>query len=130
LIHVEPAEKPVRRLAVPLASSDGSISQHFGTAPYFVLRDVRVEDGALLEQRVVTNPYAGDPRGRGLKVAEWLLEQGVDALFTADDIRGKGPGYALGDAGVQVMITAAERIEEALADAHSAAAQVLESTSP
>jgi cation diffusion facilitator family transporter len=134
LIHVEPADKPVRRLAVPLAASDGSISQHFGTAPYFIFRDVRVEDGALLEQRVVTNPYAGDPRGRGLKVAEWLLEQRADALFTADDIRGKGPGYALGDAGVEVVITEAERVDEALADSHSAAARgteppVLESTS-
>jgi cation diffusion facilitator family transporter len=134
LIHVEPADKPVRRLAVPLAASDGSISQHFGTAPFFALRDVQVEDGTLLEQRVVTNPYAGDPRGRGLKVAEWLLEQGADALFTADDIRGKGPGYALGDAGVEVVITEAEKVDEALADSHSAAARgteppVLESTS-
>ena len=134
LIHVEPADKPVRRLAVPLAASDGSVSQHFGTAPFFALRDVRVEDGALLEQRVVANPYAGDPRGRGLKVAEWLLEQGVDVLFTADDIRGKGPGYALGDAGVEVMITEAESVDEALADSPSATARgpeprVLESTS-
>jgi cation diffusion facilitator family transporter len=108
LIHVEPNEKPTRRLALPLADENGSISQHFGTAPYFSFKDVRVEDGSLLEQRIVPNPYAGDPRGRGLKVAQWLLAQKVDVLQTADDIREKGPGYALGDAGVEVVITGAE----------------------
>jgi cation diffusion facilitator family transporter len=105
LIHVEPNEKPTRRLALPLADENGSISQHFGTAPYFSFKDERVEDGSLLEQRIVPNPYAGDPRGRGLKVAQWLLAQKVDVLQTADDIREKGPGYALGDAGVEVVIT-------------------------
>jgi hypothetical protein len=38
----------------------------------------------------------------------------VDRLITADDVRGKGPGYALGDAGVEVVITNAEELEEAL----------------
>ena len=104
LIHVEPNAKPMRRLALPLADENGSASQHFGTAPYFAFKDVRVEDSALLEQRIIPNPYAGDPRGRGLKVAQWLLAQKVDVLLTADDIREKGPGYALGDAGVEVVI--------------------------
>jgi cation diffusion facilitator family transporter len=115
LIHVEPADKSIQRLAVPLADAHDAVSRHFGTAPFFALRDVRVEDGALVEQRVVPNPYAGDPRGRGLKVAQWLLAQGVDRLITADDVRGKGPGYALGDAGVEVVITDAKELEEALA---------------
>jgi predicted Fe-Mo cluster-binding NifX family protein len=119
LIHVEPAQRSTRRIAVPLADTRGDVSQHFGTAPVFALRDVRVEDDALLEQRFVANPYAGDPRGRGLKVAQWLLQQGVDALLTADDIRGKGPGYALGDAGVEVIITDAEQLDEALAHPRS-----------
>jgi predicted Fe-Mo cluster-binding NifX family protein len=115
LIHVEPAEKPLRRLAVPLVAANGAVSQHFGTAPFFALRDVRVEDGKVEQLRSVSNPYAGDPRGRGLKVAQWLLAQHVDVLVTADDIREKGPGYALGDAGVEIKITTARELDEALA---------------
>jgi cation diffusion facilitator family transporter len=114
LIHVEPAERTVQRLAVPAADTNGSVSQHFGTAPFFVIRDVHVKDGALLEQRIVANPYADAPRGRGLKVAQWLLEQDVDVLLTADDIRGKGPGYALGDAGVEVTVSTAGSLGQAL----------------
>jgi cation diffusion facilitator family transporter len=115
LIHVEPAHKSVRRLAVPVNDTAGAVSQHFGTAPFFSLSDMRVEDQALIEQRFVSNPYAEDPRGRGLKVAQWLLEQDIDVLLTADDVREKGPGYALGDAGVEVVITTAEDLAEALA---------------
>jgi predicted Fe-Mo cluster-binding NifX family protein len=117
LIHAEPADRPVRRLTVPLVDTNGHVSQHFGTAPFFALRDVRVEDGNVIEQRSVANPHAGDPRGRGLKVAQWLLAQHVDVLVTADDIREKGPGYALGDAGVEITITTARTLDEALAGA-------------
>jgi predicted Fe-Mo cluster-binding NifX family protein len=63
----------------------------------------------------VANPYATDPRGRGLKVAHWLLEQGIDVLITADDIREKGPGYALGDAGVAIIISDVASLDAALA---------------
>jgi cation diffusion facilitator family transporter len=113
LIHAEPADRPLRQLAVPQTKANGPVSQHFGTAPFFALRDVRVKDGAVLEQRSVANPYAGDPRGRGLKVAQWLLSQQVDVVITADDIREKGPGYALGDAGVEIRITAAAELDDA-----------------
>jgi cation diffusion facilitator family transporter len=116
LIDVEPADKPIRRLAAPLADTDGSVSEHFGTAPFFAFRDVRVDDGALMEQRISTNPYADEPRGRGIKVAQWLLAQDIDVLVTADDVREKGPGYALGDAGVEVFVAVAETIDQALAE--------------
>lgn len=115
LIHVEPVDKSVQRLAAPLSGSRDTLSQHFGTAPFYSLSDVRVKDGALVEQRMIVNPYANDPRGRGLKVAEWLLEQNVDVLLTRDDIRGKGPGYALGDAGVRIVIVDTDGLDETLA---------------
>jgi predicted Fe-Mo cluster-binding NifX family protein len=99
-----------------LADTYGAVSEHFGTAPFFAFRDVRVDDGALMEQRIIANPHAGEPRGRGIKVAQWLLVQDIDVLVTADDVREKGPGYALGDAGVEVTITAAEAIDQALAE--------------
>lgn len=115
LIHVEPIDKPVRRFAAPLSDHGDVINDHFGTAPIFSLRDLRIEDGVFMGQSVVTNPYADSPRGRGLKVAQWLIAQDIDVLVTADDIRDKGPGFALGDAGVEVIITDAGEWEEVLA---------------
>jgi cation diffusion facilitator family transporter len=115
VVHVEPAQKPVRRVAVPLAERTGTVSGHFGTAPYFALAEIRTDTGVITQQMTVANPYATDPRGRGLKVAQWLLEQGIDVLITADDIREKGPGYALGDAGVVIVISDAALLDAALA---------------
>jgi cation diffusion facilitator family transporter len=114
LIRVEAADKSTQRIAIPLAGPHNDVSQHFGTAPYFALREFHLDDDRLIEGRVIPNPYAGDPRGRGLKVAQWLLEQDVDVLITADDIHEKGPGYALGDAGVEILVTDATKLDQAL----------------
>ncbi|MGE0826636.1 MAG: cation diffusion facilitator family transporter [Candidatus Binatia bacterium] len=115
LVHMEPARQELRRIAVPLADRTGAVSMHFGTAPYFALVDMRTAVGNHENQMTLSNPYAADPRGRGLKVAQWLLEQRVDMLITADDVREKGPGYALGDAGVAIIISEAASLEAALA---------------
>lgn len=114
-VHVEPIQKPERRVAVPLADRAGGVSLHFGTAPYFALTEMRTDTGAIAQQLTIANPHAADPRGRGLKVAHWLLEQGIDVLITADDIREKGPGYALGDAGVAIVISDVGSLDAALA---------------
>lgn len=123
LVHAEPAEKPIRRLASPLADIYGAVSEHFGAAPFFAFRDVRANDGALMEQRISANPYADEPRGRGIKVAQWLLVQDIDVLVTADDIREKGPGYALGDAGVEITITTAVTLDKALVESETSRRQ-------
>jgi cation diffusion facilitator family transporter len=115
VVHAEPAQKPVRCVAVPLADRTGTVSVHFGTAPYFALAEMRTDTGAVAKQIIIANPHAADPRGRGLKVAHWLLEQGIDVLITADDIREKGPGYALGDAGVAIVISDVASLDAALA---------------
>ena len=39
----------------------GTISQHFGEAPYFALVTVRMADGAVEHQEVIANPHANVP---------------------------------------------------------------------
>jgi len=82
LIRYEPMAKPEERIAVPLDSTDGTLSKHFGTAPYFALVDRRMADGAELRREILLNPYRELPQGRGIKVARWLLDHGVDVLAT------------------------------------------------
>jgi len=114
-ISVMPSRGETLRLAVPLSGPDRSPSEHFGTAPFFRFIDRRRADGEIVHQKNRANPYAGDPRGRGIKVAHWLIEQGADQLITWDDVREKGPGHALGEAGIELVITEAATLEEALA---------------
>jgi len=56
-----------------------------------------------------------DPRGRGIKVAHCLVEHEIDVLGTADDIENKGPGNALQEAGVQILLVDEGDVEQVAA---------------
>jgi predicted Fe-Mo cluster-binding NifX family protein len=114
LIHAEPLRRTHLRYAVPLADPAGSISAHFGEAPYFALAKVRLADKWAEEQEILANPYARLEKGKGLRVAEWLVQQKVDVVLMAEDLQGKGPAYVFGDAGVDVLQTSARTLAEAI----------------
>jgi predicted Fe-Mo cluster-binding NifX family protein len=56
----------------------------------------------VLSQETIENPFSGLEKGKGIKLAELIVEQGVDILYTKELFEGKGPEYVLSDAGVEV----------------------------
>jgi predicted Fe-Mo cluster-binding NifX family protein len=114
LIHVEAPASPYIRYAVPLADREGTVSGHFGKAPFFALVRVSHIDGGIEEQRVLSNPHGMVEKAKGIRVAEWLVAQKVDVVLTKEDIGGKGPEYVLRDAGVRLHQTDKARLAEAL----------------
>lgn len=114
LIHVEAPASPTLLCAVPLADREGAVSEHFGEAPHFALLTIRRADGALAERRVVDNPHVGAPRAKGIRVAEWLIAQRVDCVLSRGELSGKGPAYALRDAGVRLLRSDATTLDAAL----------------
>jgi cation diffusion facilitator family transporter len=114
LIHAEPMERTHLRYAVPLSDTAGALSEHFGEAPYFALVTVRLADGAVEKQQIVANPHGALEKAKGIRVAEWLVAQKVDVVLLSESLRGKGPLYVFGDAGVEMQETAATTLEEAL----------------
>jgi cation diffusion facilitator family transporter len=117
LIHAEPVERTHLRYAVPLANPDGAISEHFGEAPYFALVRYRLTDGAIEEQQVVSNPHKEMEKAKGIQVAEWLVGQKVDLVLLKESLRGRGPVYVFGDAGVEMKETEARTLAELMAEA-------------
>ncbi len=105
LIHYEPLARTVIRYAAPLADSGGTLSQHFGEAPYFTLADVKADTRELLRQEILANPHQAVEKAKGIRVAEWLVEQKVDVVLIRESLRGKGPEYVFADAGVELVIT-------------------------
>lgn len=105
LIHYEPQRKETTTFAVPLKEDKLSISEHFGEAPYFYLATLREKDDTLLSEAYHHNPFTGEEKGKGIKVSEWLLEKGIDIVYSPKGFTGKGPSYVFSDAGIDIIIT-------------------------
>lgn len=121
LIHYEPTRKESRKWAVPLTSPGDGISAHFGEAPYFVLLEVGRTTGEVANREVLANPYIHADRQKGIKAAEFLIRQGIDGLVLRRRMEGRGPNYALDNAGVEVMLTEQESLNQVLEELSSAA---------
>jgi cation diffusion facilitator family transporter len=114
LIHYEPEIKETRLCAIPMKIDKETLSEHFGEAPYFHLLTVREKDGSIIEERTLSNPWKDEEKAKGLKVGKWLLQQGVDALYTLKSLKGKGPGYVLSDAEVETVVTTETHLKDLL----------------
>jgi len=116
IVHYEPLGKSWLRYAIPLAGPEGEVGQHFGESPYFALVDIDPKQRRLQGQTVVANPHKDLPKGRGLKVAEFLLGSKPDVVLTKESLEGKGPGYVFAEAGVETALTEAEDLDQLIRD--------------
>ena len=94
----------------------GTISHHFGEAPYFAFVDIQRQDRSIEGQNIVFNPFQDLERGKGIKVAEWLVEQKTDQVLVREDIKNKGPGYVFANAGIGVQQVSQETLIDVLQD--------------
>ena len=122
VIHYEPQLKSSLIYGVPLSDPRGTVSEHLGKAAYFALVELKVDDGSLVRQEIVVNPYQALDKQKGLQVARMLVDQGVDVLMVREDLEGKGPSYVLADGGVETRITRAGTLSEVMSELGTSAA--------
>ncbi len=124
LLHYEPRTRTHLRYAVPLADAAGTISEHFGEAPFFGLVTVRLADGeshgepgrTVERQEVVANPHVRVEKAKGIRVGEWLVGLKADVVLLRESVQGKGPAYVFADAGVETRLTEAQNLAGAIAE--------------
>lgn len=104
LIHYEPISKNSLVYSAPLDTDKIAVSEHFGDAPYFYFIKLR-KDNYILEEKIISNPYATEKKGKGIKVGEWLIKNGVDIVVSRQKLEGRGPFYVLSDAGIEIITT-------------------------
>ena len=112
LIHYMPQKKETYVVAIPLKEDKRNLSDHFGGAPYFYLATIRTIDDAIRSESFHRNPFAGEDKGKGIKISEWLLGKGVDTVYTPKGFEGKGPGYVFSDADVEVIVAGNQSLNE------------------
>ena len=96
LVQVEPVKKDVIRFALPVKTSQGLQSQpstHFGKVPYFLIWDV--QGGDIESYQIKANPARDLEKKRGIKTAEFLVNEKVDVILGEE--LGEGPKYALSE---------------------------------
>ncbi|MBE0425903.1 MAG: cation diffusion facilitator family transporter [Nitrospirae bacterium] len=103
VIHYEPEKKDFVRYAVPLANKEGEISEHFSSAPFIALWDKKILKDVLLNQEVFGNPFLDLEKGKGIRLAEFLVEKGVDILVLKKYFEHKGPEYVLSNAEIEIQ---------------------------
>ncbi|MBW2366928.1 MAG: cation diffusion facilitator family transporter [Deltaproteobacteria bacterium] len=91
-------------IAVPLNDTAGNLSTHFGEAPYFSIINLHLSDGIITQRTLLDNPHTQIPKAKGIRVAEWLVEQKIDVIAVAEDLKKKGPAYVFADAGVDIEL--------------------------
>jgi cation diffusion facilitator family transporter len=123
VIHYEPQLKSSLIYGVPLSDPMGTVSEHLGKASYFALVELKADDGSLVRQEIVVNPYQALEKQKGLQVARMLVDQGVDVLLVRENLEGKGPSYVLADAGVETRITEANTLGEIVGELSAESAQ-------
>lgn len=117
VIHYEPEEKVHLRYAVPLQDREGLVSDHPGEAPYFAIFDVDVRTDRVERQDIVANPFTGAEERKGVQIAEMLLAEEIDVILLHHSLMGKGIGYAFEAAGVEMRMTTATTLAEAIDEA-------------
>jgi cation diffusion facilitator family transporter len=115
LIHSQPQQRDLLTVGIPLTEDRLTISEHFGEAPFFRLLSLQRKEGKIIDERLLKNPYLHEEKAKGIKVANWLLENGLDVLISHHDQSGKGPGFVLGNAGAEILLTKETNAEKALA---------------
>jgi len=114
LIHFQPQQQAQLTLAIPLADDQLTISEHFGEAPFYRFIIFHRKKGEMVDDNILKNPYLHEKKAKGIKVANWLLENGLGMLISRNDQAGKGPSYVLGNAGAEIILTDQTGAEKAL----------------
>ena len=79
---------------------------------WIYLATIRERDGVLISEAFHGNPFAREEKEKGIKVSEWLLEKGIDTVYSPKGFEGKGPGYVFSDAGGEVILTKGMALED------------------
>jgi predicted Fe-Mo cluster-binding NifX family protein len=116
LLHYEPQVRTFVRYAAPLADVNGTVSKHFGEAPFFGLVTVRVANHQTERQEVLANPYKDEEKAKGIRVAEWLVDLKTDRVLLQENVQGRGPAYVFADAGVTIHQIGVPSLSEAVAE--------------
>ncbi len=113
LIHTEPAQPDQIRVAIPLRHDKQSLAP-IGNAAYFAFYIIPKGSSQPHSESVEPNIFDKQNRGRGIKLAQWLVNHHIHWLVTPVPLEQKGFAYALKAYDIRVLVTQSADIRHAL----------------
>lgn len=92
-------------IVVPTDEHGQNISSYFGKSTYLTRLVYDRESGQLSDKRTESNPFIEDVEHRGINLALYLIDKGIDSVCCREDLHGKGPGLMFYRFGIDVRVT-------------------------
>jgi len=85
IIHIEPKEKSIRRIAIPTYLSENGemlVSEHFGRAKFLTIIEIDAQKQTYKIIETIINPFAKEKDKAGMKTVKLLVSKNIDAVIT------------------------------------------------
>jgi cation diffusion facilitator family transporter len=128
-VHYTYALPSVMSILIPTEENGRRVSPHFGKATYLTRLQYDRKSKQVTDVRTEPNPFRQAEKQRGLDLARYIHDQGVDSVCSQEDLRGKGPGLLLHQLGLDLRQTRVDDLKELTTD-YLARSEALFGTSP
>ncbi len=115
-IHYTHEFPAVVLIYVPTDESGKKISDYFGKSTHFTSLKYDRETRQSADVKTEINPYQGDEKNRGIKLAEYIIDSGADTVCCREDLHDKGPGLMFHRFGIDTRKTDETSLELLLLD--------------
>lgn len=105
LIHYEPIRKEQVIYALPLTDDQTVLNEHFGEALYFLMVTFAADCDIARKVEIIENPFLTSEKGKGILVAEFLVQRAVDFVVVKKGFHSKGPEYVFANSNIEVIVT-------------------------
>jgi cation diffusion facilitator family transporter len=111
-------------LVIPTDEQGETISTHFGKSTHLTFFTYERESGRLSNKQTEKNQFGDDMEHRGINLALYLIDRGIDSVCCREDLHDKGPGLMFYRFGIDVRKTEETDMASLLADYFKKSASV------
>ena len=103
-------------ILIPSEENGRRVSSHFGKASCLTTIKYNQESRKYTDVSTEPSPFLQTGKQRGIQLARYIHDKGVDSVCCQEDLSGKGPGLLLHQLGIDLRHTRVEDMEQLLSD--------------
>ena len=113
LIHAEPEQPQELQVAIPLEADQKTITK-VGEAEWYCFYTINRKTKIAQQEAMEQNPFLHETKGKGIKIAQWLIKKRIHYVISPESLEHKGMLYALQAADVHIFVSKSQHLGEAI----------------